>query len=176
MRKWQLGIPLVGFAAILTVAFLAPRDTGFHCPWFAVECGSGLVLFIKPVSSFLRFYLPAGIGGAALVLLTALVRPERVRRGMFLIVAAVVLAGTLAAVFLLSGTVSDPLRCSVIPPGGPLAGLIACGVRGAHTDARLALRYLVLVGGLISAGVVLIESMIRRQAPRDLSGGVPTLA
>src|SRR2546423_15410050 len=97
MRRWQLSIPLMVFAAILVVAFLAPTDGRLPCPWFAVECGDGLVLpLTSGPSSFMRFYLPSGIGAAALALLAAAVRPERVGRGMVLIVAALVLAGTLA--------------------------------------------------------------------------------
>ncbi len=163
MRRWQLSIPLVVFAAILVVAFLSPSYVGLHCPSFAVECSDLAILHLtKAPSRFLSVHLPEGIGAAALVLLAAAVRPERVGRGMVLIAGTLVLVGKLAAVYLPGAIVPDPLQCGFIPAGDRFAGLIACGVDGGHADPRFALRYLVLASGLIAAGVFLIEAMIQQ--------------
>ena len=159
MRRWQLSIPLVVFAAILVVAFLSPRYVGLHCPSFAAECSDLAILHLtKAPSRFLSIYLPEGIGAAALVLLAAAVPPERVGRGMVLIAGTLVLAGTLAAVYLPGAIVPDPLRCGFIPAGDRFAGLIGCGVEGGHADPRFALRYLVLFNGLI-----LLSDYVRRR-------------
>jgi hypothetical protein len=161
---WRQSVPVVGFAAILVLAFLAPRYIELHCPWFARSCFDGLVLSLTgPQSLTLRFYLPAGIGSAAFVWLLTAFRPGRGARGGFLMVATIVLVGTVAALILPGGIVPDPFQCSVIPPGLGFAGGIACGVEGGHPDPRLALRYLVLLGALVSAGALLIQCMPPRR-------------
>jgi hypothetical protein len=114
----------------------------------------------------MRFYLPAAIGCAVLVWLFGAFRPQREARAGLLLAATIVLVGTVVALTLPGGTVPEPIHCGLLPPGTGFAGGIVCGVEGGHPDPRLVLRYLVLLGALVSAGALLIEC---RPPRRDLS-------
>jgi hypothetical protein len=157
---------VLAFVAILVGAFLSPRYIGLHCPSFARYCSDGLVLgFSRGMSPWLRFYLPATIGCAALLLLIAAFPLEHGPRSRPLVAATIVFVGTVVALTLPWAIVPDPIRCVVIPPGPDIAGGIGCGVEGGHPDPRLALRYFVLLGALVSAGALFIERTASHRVP-----------
>jgi hypothetical protein len=125
-------------------------------------CVDAFVLRDKPPSTLVRFLLPVVIGVAALALLGVARRRADAARWILFVAAGMVVAGTIVALVLPAGTAPDPLICGSISHGLRHAGDTVCNTAGGHVDHRLALRYLVLLGALVSAGLLLIDVPRRR--------------
>jgi hypothetical protein len=162
-RWWRSIAAVLGFFAILITVALAPRDPSGACP-AGKDCGSLLTLSRpSPDPAFLHYLLPILLASAGAILLIVLRRTKAAPPSAIWLPLSLIGLGVIAALVLPSGFAPDPYLCGDAFPRHLPAN--ECLTWGGHADPRMALRYLALLAGLVSAAVVALDAAVRPAGP-----------